>query len=90
MAKRDGILTAGEATNIAAALACLESGRYPEGEDAMMLAEKDGRRGASSEGPSRSKCWSSGSRGCCGRSARSPAIELLIASSTAPAEPQAL
>src|SRR4051812_7467379 len=31
----------GEATNIAAALACLESGRCPEGEDAMMLAEKD-------------------------------------------------
>ena len=25
----------------AAALACLKSGRYPDGEDAMMLAEKD-------------------------------------------------
>lgn len=40
-ARRDGILTAGEATNIAAALACLESGRYPDGEDAVMLAAKD-------------------------------------------------
>ena len=40
-AKRESVLTAGEATNIAAALACLESGRYPDGEDAMMLAEKD-------------------------------------------------
>jgi len=42
-AKRDGILTAGEATNIAVALACLENGRYADGEDAMMLAEKDWR-----------------------------------------------
>jgi hypothetical protein len=33
-------LTAEEDTNVAAALAGLESGRYPEGEDAMMLAEK--------------------------------------------------
>ena len=33
-------LTAEEATNITAALAGHESGRYPEGEDAMMLAEK--------------------------------------------------
>jgi len=40
-AKRESVLTAGEATNIAAALACLERGRYPDGEDAMMLAEKD-------------------------------------------------
>jgi hypothetical protein len=40
-AKRESVLTAGEATNIAAALACLESGRYPDGEDAMMLAEKE-------------------------------------------------
>jgi len=40
-AKRESVLTAGEATNVAAALACLESGRYPDGEDAMMLAEKD-------------------------------------------------
>ena len=39
--KRECVLTAGEATNIAVALACLESGRYPDGEDAMMLAEKD-------------------------------------------------
>lgn len=36
----DAILTTGEATNTTAALDCLESGRYPEGEDAMMLAEK--------------------------------------------------
>ena len=40
-AKRESVLTAGEATNIAAALACFESSRYPDGEDAMMLAEKD-------------------------------------------------
>lgn len=40
-AKRDIVLTAGVATNIAAALACLESGRYADGEDSMMLAEKD-------------------------------------------------
>ena len=40
-AKRESVLTAGEATNITAALACLKSGRYPDGEDAMMLAEKD-------------------------------------------------
>ena len=33
-------LTAEEATNITAALSGLERGRYPEGEDAMMLAEK--------------------------------------------------
>jgi hypothetical protein len=39
-ARRETILTAGEATNITAALAFLESGRYPKGEDAMMLAEK--------------------------------------------------
>jgi hypothetical protein len=39
--KRERFLTAGEATNIAAALACLESGRYADGEDAVMLAEKD-------------------------------------------------
>jgi len=41
VAKRESVLTAGEATNVAAALACLESGRYPDGEDAMMLAEND-------------------------------------------------
>ena len=40
-AKRESVLTAGEATDITAALACLKSGRYPDGEDAMMLAEKD-------------------------------------------------
>ena len=40
-AKRESVLTAGEATNITAALAFLESGRYADGEDAMMLAEKD-------------------------------------------------
>ena len=40
-AKRDGVLTAGKATNITAALTFLESGRYADGEDAMMLAEKD-------------------------------------------------
>jgi hypothetical protein len=39
--KQESVLTAGEATNITAALASLESGRYPDGEDAMMLAEKD-------------------------------------------------
>jgi hypothetical protein len=39
--KRESALTDGEATNITAALACLESGRYPDGENAMMLAEKD-------------------------------------------------
>ena len=39
--KRESVLTAGEATNSAAARACLESGRDPDGEDAMMLAEKD-------------------------------------------------
>lgn len=39
--KREIVLTAGEVANIAAALTCLESGRYGDGEDAMMLAEKD-------------------------------------------------
>lgn len=39
-AKRDGVLTAGEATNITAALDCLESGRHPDGEGAAMHAEK--------------------------------------------------
>jgi hypothetical protein len=33
-------LVAEESANIAVALAHLESGRYPEGEDATMLAEK--------------------------------------------------
>jgi hypothetical protein len=37
--KRETIMTAGEATNITAALACLESGRYADGEDAMMLGD---------------------------------------------------
>jgi len=46
-AKRESTLTAGEATNIAPALACLESGRHPDGEYAMMLAEKDWPRGGS-------------------------------------------
>jgi hypothetical protein len=40
-AKLESVLTAGEATNVAAALTCLESARFPDGEDAMMLAEKD-------------------------------------------------
>jgi len=40
-AKRETILTASEATNVAAALTHLDHSRYPEGEDAMMLAEKD-------------------------------------------------
>ena len=45
-AKRESVLTAGEATNITAALACLKSGRYPDGEDPVMLAEKElGRKG---------------------------------------------
>jgi hypothetical protein len=40
-AKRESVLSAVETTNVAAALACLESARYADGEDAMMLAEKD-------------------------------------------------
>jgi len=40
-AKRESDLSGGEATNISAALAFLENGRYADGEDAMMLAEKD-------------------------------------------------
>ena len=39
-ARRESVLTAGEATNITSALAFLERGRYPDGEDAVMLAEK--------------------------------------------------
>jgi len=40
-ARRESVLTTGEATNIAAALAFHESGRHPDGEGAMMLTEKD-------------------------------------------------
>jgi len=56
---RDTTLTAGNATSIAAALDCLKSGRYREGEDAV-LAEKDWRPRSESEERSPSKPWSIG------------------------------